>query len=385
MRGWRGGLLAGALIVAMGGCASGLEGPGTGPDGDGGVGADGAPLGPDGGPPGSDGGTAEEDAGGPPGSDGGSSDGGSSDGDGGQELLGPPYPIVLAHGFFGFDELLGIIDYWWQIPAALEMAGETQVFVTAVDPFNGSDVRGGELIAQIEDILATTGHRKVNLIGHSQGGLDARVVAHERPDLVASVLTVATPHGGSPVADLVETLSGPVLDELLGILAEMLGTLYGQPTEAEVLAALDLFSEDGIAAFNATYTDSPGVAYYSVTGTSDLTSPSAGPCEVSSAPTAVSRWYGERDPIDSFLYLTEDLIDGNPVGTYPNVHPNDGLVRVEDAQWGTFLGCVPADHLDEVGQLLGDSPGWSALYGTNDFDHRELFVDLVDYLRAQGH
>jgi hypothetical protein len=29
-------------------------------------------------------------------------------------------------------------------------------------------------------------------------------------------------------------------------------------------------------------------------------------------------------------------------GGFGNQHPNDGLVRVEDARWGTFLGCIPA-------------------------------------------
>jgi triacylglycerol lipase len=29
--------------------------------------------------------------------------------------------------------------------------------------------------------------------------------------------------------------------------------------------------------------------------------------------------------------------------------PNDGLVQVASAKCGTFRGCVPADHIDEVG------------------------------------
>src|SRR5206468_3173728 len=31
--------------------------------------------------------------------------------------------------------------------------------------------------------------------------------------------------------------------------------------------------------------------------------------------------------------------------------PNDGLVQVASAKWGHFRGCVPADHIDEVGAL----------------------------------
>jgi triacylglycerol lipase len=59
--------------------------------------------------------------------------------------------------------------------------------------------------------------------------------------------------------------------------------------------------------------------------------------------------------------------------------PNDGLVRVADAQHGEFLGCIPADHLDEIGQLLGDDPGFA-----NDFDHLVFYRELVAWLRAGG-
>ena len=64
----------------------------------------------------------------------------------------------------------------------LSVEGEAQVFTPAVDPFNDSETRGEELLAHVEQILADTGAAKVNLIGHSQGGLDSRYVAHQRPD-----------------------------------------------------------------------------------------------------------------------------------------------------------------------------------------------------------
>jgi triacylglycerol lipase len=54
-------------------------------------------------------------------------------------------------------------------------------------------------------------------------------------------------------------------------------------------------------------------------------------------------------------------------------------VRVKDARWGEFLGCVPADHLDEVGQLLGDGPGLG-----NDWDYVAFYDDLVRFLRGEG-
>src|SRR5690554_7542145 len=77
------------------------------------------------------------------------------------------YPIVLAHGMAGFDNI-GPLDYWYQIPSDLEKDG-ARVFVTQVSSFQSSEFRGEQLLQQVEEILAITGAAKVNLIGHSHG------------------------------------------------------------------------------------------------------------------------------------------------------------------------------------------------------------------------
>src|SRR4029079_18319903 len=109
-------------------------------------------------------------------------------------------PIVLAHGMAGFDELFGVYEYWFGIPSALRDGGAA-VFVTEVSQLNSTEARGEQLIDQIEQIVAITGKPKVNLIGHSHGGLDVRYVAAVRPDLVASVTSVGSPHKGAALAD----------------------------------------------------------------------------------------------------------------------------------------------------------------------------------------
>ena len=58
---------------------------------------------------------------------------------------------------------------------------------------------------------------------------------------------------------------------------------------------------------------------------------------------------------------------------------HDGLVPVASARHGTFLGCIPADHMDEVNQLAGDSPGPG-----NPFDAVQFYRDLAAWLVAQG-
>ena len=59
---------------------------------------------------------------------------------------------------------------------------------------------------------------------------------------------------------------------------------------------------------------------------------------------------------------------------------HDGLVTVESAKLGTFLGCIPADHMDEVNQLAGDPPGLG-----NPFDAVQFYRDLAAWLRDTGY
>jgi triacylglycerol lipase len=252
------------------------------------------------------------------------------------------YPIVLAHGMAGFDELFGVYEYWYGIPDALEDKGAT-VFVTSVSQFNSTEMRGEQLIAQIETITAITGKPRVNLIGHSHGGLDVRYVAAVRPDLVASVTAVGSPHKGADLADfLVDNVEGGSFSQsVLAYFAESLGTvlglLSGSTDPQDAIAALGSLSSAGTAAFNASHPQGVpatscgegaavvnGIRYYSWTGTGVLTN--------------------ALDISDPALGLTS-LFYGEA---------NDGLV----GRCSAHLGDVIRDnyfhnHLDEVNQVLG--------------------------------
>ena len=84
------------------------------------------------------------------------------------------YPIVLVHGLFGFDTLAGV-DYFYGVPESLTKYGAS-VYVAQVSATNSSEVRGEQLLAQVETLLAATGANKVNIVGHSHGGPTARYV-----------------------------------------------------------------------------------------------------------------------------------------------------------------------------------------------------------------
>jgi len=276
-----------------------------------------------------------------------------------------PYPIVLAHGLFGFTNI-GPLDYFYGIAPVLEAQGRT-VIATSVDPVQSSDVRGAQLVMDIEQIRAQTGAAKVVIIGHSQGGLDARWAASHDPDAVAAVITVATPNRGSPVADVAAGL----LPGDAQAAADALATLFGLSGTSFEGAMQDL-STDGAAAFNAATPDAPGVKYWSVAGRSNLVT--ADDCPPSS--TITREWDSSNDPMKAVLLPVDGIMSA---ATSPNTPVNDGLVTLDSAQWGTFLGCVPADHFDEVCQLAGESPGIG-----NDFDCLGLYKNLGELLTANG-
>ena len=83
--------------------------------------------------------------------------------------------------------------------------------------FDSLDAAVDALLARIDEILRETGAQKVNLFGHSQGSLTARYAAAKRPDLVASVTSVAGPNHGSELADHIHVTGADMADGLLTI------------------------------------------------------------------------------------------------------------------------------------------------------------------------
>ena len=55
---------------------------------------------------------------------------------------------------------------------------------------------------------------------------------------------------------------------------------------------------------------------------------------------------------------------------------NDGLVPVESAKWGDYQGTVPADHMDEVGQIAD-------LFNPA-FDHKAFYLGEIRRMAALG-
>ena len=288
---------------------------------------------------------------------------------------GPPYPLVLAHGFFGWSKI-GPLEYFYKVEAALQAKGHV-VHVTSVDPFNTSLFRGAQLLAQVKAVLLKTGAAKVNLIGHSQGGVDARYVAAQIPHRVASVTTIATPHLGIKIGDaLLKQTSGYTKALAQAFFKAVARPFYGDVAkDANIVACLTSMTTSGMSTFNLKYPDVDGIAYFSIGGRSDKHLGSS-ECLAPKAPPFITKYAKIKDPIDPLLLITAKFL----AEKYHTPKPNDGMVQLDKVKWGTWLGCIPADHFDQVGQILGDGPGKG-----NSFSHITFYQDLAAYLVSKGY
>lgn len=277
------------------------------------------------------------------------------------------HPIVLVHGLFGFDDILGV-DYFYGVPRALSRDG-ARVYVTSVSAANSSEVRGEQLLQEVREILAITGAQKVNLIGHSHGSPTSRYVASVAPELVASVTSVGGVNWGSPVADAMrgavppgsfsEAVIASVVNGFTNFL-EFLSGNSGLPTNS--LAALDSLSTAGTLAFNQRYPE--GVpSYYCGNGK-----------ELESNGVYYYSWSGADpytnifDATDPFMEITSWIIDG----------PNDGLVSSCSSRLGRVINDrYDMNHLDEVNQSFG-------ITDLFEVDPKSVYVNHAKRLKGLG-
>jgi triacylglycerol lipase len=113
------------------------------------------------------------------------------------------YPVVLVHGIVAHD-LKNNINCWGRIPETLRSRG-VEIFFGNTDAWGDYETNALILKATIEKILSETKKEKVNIIAHSKGGLDSRYLIwkHDFGDKIASLTTIATPHHGSEIADVI--------------------------------------------------------------------------------------------------------------------------------------------------------------------------------------
>ena len=280
------------------------------------------------------------------------------------------YPIVFNHGMFGFTRLgpssLGV-DYFYQVLPDLARNG-SKVFATQVSPLETTELRGEQLLQQVDEVLALTGSPKVNLIGHSHGGPTIRYIEIVAPEKVASLTAVAGTFKGSKVADDMLSNAGvKTIMTIVGqyILAPAITLLEGNPSlPINFENSLLSLSEKGSAEFNAKY---PTTAIPKDCGQGQ---------KITSNGVYHYSWTGKAQATN-ILDIADIAISQLAPLAYKN-NDNDGLVN----RCNTHLGQVIRDdynqtHLDEVNQLLG----LKALFGQ---DPVSLYRQQANRLKLEG-
>src|SRR4051794_28528092 len=114
--------------------------------------------------------------------------------------------IILAHGVLGFG-VLGPLEYFNGVAAHIEKTfPDVKVATAHVNPV-GSVADRAESLAEFIAHEAAGG--PVCVFAHSMGGLDTRfALSNNRFGVcnhIATLVTIGTPHLGSPVADAIES------------------------------------------------------------------------------------------------------------------------------------------------------------------------------------
>jgi triacylglycerol lipase len=237
------------------------------------------------------------------------------------------------------------------------------------------DVRALALDGEIASAALATG--RVHLICYAVAGIDCRFAISPRglwredPEAqraaaarVASVTTIATPHRGTEVATAVLELAtdaraGNAIRTLLG------GGAAHALDDRQLDAVLGALTLDGARALNREVIDAPDVLYQSwaglsfVLGESWIESEDAirRACDDPAVAPIAEREAERRDAMSEPLWATAPYAgrSGGESGT-ASLGPGDGMVAVASARWGTFRGCLPADHYDVIGQFDDRGP-----------------------------
>ncbi|MEO1021735.1 MAG: alpha/beta hydrolase [Bacteroidota bacterium] len=263
------------------------------------------------------------------------------------EIVRLKYPIVLCHGFGGIGSLLK--------PSALHDACMLMreygimAFAPNVIPYARIATRAEYWRKLIFMLKEEYGFDKFNIIGHSMGGLDIRYAIthlglHEE---VASLTTIATPHHGTFLANLV--LKGPdLITEKLSEVLDWFGESVHPSGKSEVLSSVEQLTLEYVQEeFNPSTPNHPDIPYFSYGA-------------------AVGKGTSfSLNPI--FLFQNAQI--------YGKEGVNDSFVSAKSAEWGTFLGNVSLSHMNQINMRV-----------TREFKpiYQSFWKELIDYLYNHG-
>ena len=367
------------------------------------------------------------------------------------------HQVFLVPGFFGFSSF-GRLKYFNGVGDIIGSEFERRGIparVVEIDTLPTASIRRrAASLLEFVHTLSSDSAGPIHLVGHSTGGLDARLLvcpnadlqSHEKRALLArveSVVTVACPHFGSPLANFFGgALGRPVLklaavgllyllshgrlplgvglqlarcvtrlDDVFGLnqtvadeLFEKLLSELGDEERRQLLDFVDGVSNDqsllfqlteaGCDLLNATTGKPEHLRYASVVtcgARASLKTAWAQSLDLYAQSLhglyAVLHWLASRAdarwlgklPPETEAALTRDL--GRPV----ELRDNDGVVPTLSQIWGDYLGAVRADHLDVVGHFGYSAEGSGSDWlpsgsGFGQTEFERLWRNVATYL-----
>ena len=307
--------------------------------------------------------------------------------------------VFLIPGFFGFVNF-GRLVYFGHVRDYLEDAFAreripVEIHRVRLGPTSSLRTRAGELLRFVHETAPA--NAPVHLIGHSTGGLDARLFATPQLALeseldldieayarrVRTIVSVAAPHRGTPLAGFFSSMMGQRVLRLLSVgtitvlrrgrvpaglfargagalariainrgsppvamLDHLEGELLGnaEPHQRELLdsflhdvrgdqALMPQLTPEAMDLFAAATADRPGVRYGCVTARA-------------AEPQLRQRFRLGLDPWDHLTYSLYVWLHGR-------VGPGDGIVPIASQRHGELVHEAIGDHLDVIGHFDG--------------------------------
>lgn len=371
------------------------------------------------------------------------------------------HDVYLIPGFLGFANV-GRLSYFGHVRRIVtqlltESGIDTRIHIVQTPPTASLPFRA----ARVVEAIANTSRRgrSIHLIGHSSGGLDVRLLAAPGVSLptaidveplaarVRSVVTVSTPHHGTPIASFFTTLRGQrllqlvslntiymlqfghlplsallwmgglvvrfgnlvanseILDEIFGRLLEDFSVARRRMVRAmlrEVVSDQALMLQltpEAMEVFNASVLRRPGVRYGAVITTAPR--PSLGSTLALGLDPAAQVTHAIYAALHQFIASTlpRDLprLDPQQVralrrayGVAPPQGANDGMVPTRSQSWGRIIHAAVADHLDTLGHFRDadcDPPHVDWLVSGSGFDRARfdaLWGDVVRFVAGDS-
>jgi triacylglycerol lipase len=373
----------------------------------------------------------------------------------------PIHHLFLVPGFFGFVNF-GRLVYFTHVREFLDDAFArlgipVEIHRVTVSPTASLRTRAAQLVGNLRE--SAPGDAPIHLIGHSTGGLDARLVVAPGVALgtdgeveayaarVRTVVTVVTPHHGTPLASFFASRMGQQTLRVLSIgtaavlrgarlpagllariaaLAARTGVAGGAPTialldhlEQELLGRLEgdernlisrffeqvtddqslipQLAPEALEIFNAATGVRPGVRYGCVVSRAQPPSlrarVAAGLHPWTQATYALYAWLyaraGGGRHGDAVAEPARQILR-HELGRLPTPRDNDGIVPLLSQVWGEVLFVATGDHLDVIGHFDGprhQPPHHDWLTTGSGFDRVQfeaLWTAVARFVAAEG-